>query len=150
MQGKIMLKEIDEQPFVIRNIIQKYQNEDGSIRLDDDIRDAMKQSDRIYVIAAGTSYHAGLVGQQLIEKIAKRPEVIIFGPKEVIEEIDVLEGVILDLADLENGEPVELEVPLPDGVEKVEPETVTVTPVISETEEKEFDDVTTRSRRFNL
>ncbi|KMK76738.1 glutamine--fructose-6-phosphate transaminase (isomerizing) [Alkalihalobacillus pseudalcaliphilus] len=68
-----MLKEIDEQPFVIRNIIQKYQNEDGSIRLDDDIRDAMKQSDRIYVIAAGTSYHAGLVGQQLIEKIAKRP-----------------------------------------------------------------------------
>ncbi|WP_413376814.1 glutamine--fructose-6-phosphate transaminase (isomerizing) [Alkalihalobacillus sp. 1P02AB] len=68
-----MLKEIDEQPFVIRNIIQQYQNEDGTIRLDDDIRDAMKQSDRIYVIAAGTSYHAGLVGKQLIEKIAKRP-----------------------------------------------------------------------------
>ncbi|KYG30399.1 glutamine--fructose-6-phosphate transaminase (isomerizing) [Alkalihalobacillus trypoxylicola] len=68
-----MLKEIDEQPFVIRNIIQQYQNEDGSIRLDDNIREAMKTSDRIYVIAAGTSYHAGLVGQQLIEKIAKRP-----------------------------------------------------------------------------
>ncbi|GAF65205.1 glucosamine--fructose-6-phosphate aminotransferase [Bacillus sp. TS-2] len=68
-----MLKEIDEQPFVIRNIIQQYQNKDGSIRLDDNIREAMKTSDRIYVIAAGTSYHAGLVGQQLIEKIAKRP-----------------------------------------------------------------------------
>ncbi|WP_368505935.1 glutamine--fructose-6-phosphate transaminase (isomerizing) [Alkalihalophilus sp. As8PL] len=68
-----MLKEIDEQPFVIRNIIQKYQNEDGSVRLDDDIREAMKGSDRIYIIAAGTSYHAGLVGKQLIEKIAQRP-----------------------------------------------------------------------------
>ncbi|WP_100374490.1 glutamine--fructose-6-phosphate transaminase (isomerizing) [Bacillus sp. FJAT-45037] len=68
-----MLKEIDEQPFVIRNIIQKYQNEDGSVRLDDNIRAAMKGSDRIYIIAAGTSYHAGLVGKQLIEKIAQRP-----------------------------------------------------------------------------
>ncbi|ADC49823.1 glucosamine--fructose-6-phosphate aminotransferase [Alkalihalophilus pseudofirmus OF4] len=68
-----MLKEIDEQPFVIRNIIQKYQNEDGSVRLDDDIRAAMKGSDRIYIIAAGTSYNAGLVGKQLIEKIAQRP-----------------------------------------------------------------------------
>ncbi|ARK28567.1 glutamine--fructose-6-phosphate transaminase (isomerizing) [Halalkalibacter krulwichiae] len=68
-----MLKEIDEQPFVIRNIIQKYQNDDGTVRLDDDIRQAMKSSDRIYIIAAGTSYHAGLVGKQLIEKIANRP-----------------------------------------------------------------------------
>ncbi|WP_017729231.1 glutamine--fructose-6-phosphate transaminase (isomerizing) [Halalkalibacterium ligniniphilum] len=68
-----MLKEIDEQPFVIRNIIQKYQNEDGTVRLDDNIRQAMKESDRIYVIAAGTSYHAGLVGKQLIEKLAQKP-----------------------------------------------------------------------------
>ncbi|MCM3716089.1 glutamine--fructose-6-phosphate transaminase (isomerizing) [Alkalihalobacillus oceani] len=68
-----MLKEIDEQPFVIRNIIQKYQNEDGTVRLDDEIRGAMKAADRIYIIAAGTSYHAGLVGKQLIEKIAQRP-----------------------------------------------------------------------------
>lgn len=68
-----MLKEIDEQPFVIRNIIQKYQNKDGTVRLDDEIREAMKAADRIYIIAAGTSYHAGLVGKQLIEKIAQRP-----------------------------------------------------------------------------
>ncbi|WP_332699059.1 glutamine--fructose-6-phosphate transaminase (isomerizing) [Halalkalibacter lacteus] len=68
-----MLKEIDEQPFVIRNIIQKYQNADGTVRLDENIRSAMKSSDRIYIIAAGTSYHAGLVGKQLIEKIAQRP-----------------------------------------------------------------------------
>ncbi|MBO1627720.1 glutamine--fructose-6-phosphate transaminase (isomerizing) [Bacillus cereus] len=68
-----MLKEIDEQPLVIRNIIQKYQNENGEIELDGDIRNAILDSDRIYIIACGTSYHAGLVGKQFIEKFAKVP-----------------------------------------------------------------------------
>lgn len=68
-----MLKEIDEQPFVIRNIIQKYQHEDGSTRLDEDIRAAMKDSDRIYIVAAGTSYYAGLVGKQLLERVSGKP-----------------------------------------------------------------------------
>ncbi|UOY91525.1 glutamine--fructose-6-phosphate transaminase (isomerizing) [Ectobacillus sp. JY-23] len=68
-----MLKEIDEQPLVIRNIIQKYRNEAGEIELDADIRNAVLDSDRIYIIACGTSYHAGLVGKQLIEGYAKVP-----------------------------------------------------------------------------
>ena len=68
-----MLKEIDEQPLVIRNIISKYQKENGEVKLDEDIRKAMQAADRIYIIAAGTSYHAGLVGKQLIEGIAKKP-----------------------------------------------------------------------------
>lgn len=68
-----MLKEIDEQPLVIRNIIQKYQDENGEIELNQDIRNAIFDSDRIYIIACGTSYHAGLVGKQFIEKFAKMP-----------------------------------------------------------------------------
>jgi glucosamine--fructose-6-phosphate aminotransferase (isomerizing) len=68
-----MLKEIDEQPAVIRKIIQQYQNESGQLVIDQDIVDAVDQSDRVYIIAAGTSYHAGLVGKQLIEKIAHIP-----------------------------------------------------------------------------
>lgn len=68
-----MLKEIDEQPLVIRNIIQKYQNEDGEIELAADIRSAILESDRIYIVACGTSYHAGLVGKQFIESFAKVP-----------------------------------------------------------------------------
>ncbi|MCM3734106.1 glutamine--fructose-6-phosphate transaminase (isomerizing) [Fictibacillus nanhaiensis] len=68
-----MLKEIDEQPFVMRNIINQYQNENGDLKLDDDIRAAMKEADRVYIIACGTSYHAGLVGKQLIENIANIP-----------------------------------------------------------------------------
>ncbi|MBU8908801.1 glutamine--fructose-6-phosphate transaminase (isomerizing) [Desertibacillus haloalkaliphilus] len=68
-----MLKEIDEQPLVIRNIISKYQDDNNDIKLSADIREAMKEADRIYIIAAGTSYHAGLVGKQLIEKLAGKP-----------------------------------------------------------------------------
>ncbi|PFR43635.1 glutamine--fructose-6-phosphate transaminase (isomerizing) [Bacillus cereus] len=68
-----MLKEIDEQPLVIRNIIQKYQDENGEIELNQDIRNAILDSDRIYIIACGTSYHAGLVGKQFIEKFVKMP-----------------------------------------------------------------------------
>ncbi|MGP4081839.1 glutamine--fructose-6-phosphate transaminase (isomerizing) [Pseudalkalibacillus sp. R45] len=68
-----MLKEIDEQPIVIRNIINQYQVKDGNLKLDDDIRKAMKKTDRIYIIACGTSYHAGLVGKELIEKMAQVP-----------------------------------------------------------------------------
>ncbi|PRO67150.1 glutamine--fructose-6-phosphate transaminase (isomerizing) [Alkalicoccus urumqiensis] len=68
-----MLKEIDEQPFVIRNIISKYKDENENIKLDEDVRTAVTQADRIYIIAAGTSYHAGLVGKEMIEKIAGIP-----------------------------------------------------------------------------
>nr|WP_295973085.1 glutamine--fructose-6-phosphate transaminase (isomerizing) [uncultured Bacillus sp.] len=68
-----MLKEIDEQPLVIRKIIQKYQNDAGELTIEERIIDAIKEADRIYIIAAGTSYHAGLVGKQYIEKLAGIP-----------------------------------------------------------------------------
>ncbi|WML58114.1 glutamine--fructose-6-phosphate transaminase (isomerizing) [Neobacillus sp. PS2-9] len=68
-----MLKEIDEQPLVMRRIIQMYQNEQGELTIGREIIDAVNAADRIYIIAAGTSYHAGLVGKQFIEKMAKIP-----------------------------------------------------------------------------
>ncbi|GAA0463639.1 glutamine--fructose-6-phosphate transaminase (isomerizing) [Alkalibacillus silvisoli] len=68
-----MLKEIDEQPFVMRKIIQEYQDDHDQIKLDEDIRQAMADCDRVYIIAAGTSYHAGLIGKEFLEKIAQVP-----------------------------------------------------------------------------
>lgn len=67
-----MLKEIDEQPGVVRKIIQEY-SVDGELAIDDAILKALNEADRLYIIAAGTSYHAGLVGKQYFEKIAKIP-----------------------------------------------------------------------------
>ncbi|GIN73165.1 glutamine--fructose-6-phosphate aminotransferase [isomerizing] [Bacillus sp. J14TS2] len=68
-----MLKEIDEQPAVIRKIIQSYQNEQGDLSIANGIVSAIHEADRLYIIASGTSYHAGLVGKHLIEKMAKIP-----------------------------------------------------------------------------
>jgi glucosamine--fructose-6-phosphate aminotransferase (isomerizing) len=68
-----MLKEIDEQPAVMRKIIQAYQNEQDELTIDSEIISAVNESDRIYIVAAGTSYHAGLVGKKFIENIAKVP-----------------------------------------------------------------------------
>ena len=68
-----MLKEIDEQPAVIRKIIQAYQNEDGQLTIDYNIAEAVSEADRVYIVACGTSYHAGLIGKQFIEKMAKIP-----------------------------------------------------------------------------
>ncbi|EMG27785.1 glucosamine--fructose-6-phosphate aminotransferase [Listeria fleischmannii 1991] len=68
-----MLKEIDEQPAVTRRIIQSYQNEDGELTVEQPILDAILEADRVHIIACGTSYHAGLVGKNLIEKLAHIP-----------------------------------------------------------------------------
>ncbi len=67
-----MLKEIDEQPGVIRKIVSAYTVED-ELTIDADIKIALSEADRLYIIAAGTSYHAGLVGKQYFEKMAKIP-----------------------------------------------------------------------------
>ena len=73
MYPHYMLKEIDEQPAVMRKIIQAYQNEQGKLEIEEGILTALNNADRLYIIAAGTSYHAGLVGKEYFEKIAGIP-----------------------------------------------------------------------------
>ncbi|MEK5330814.1 MULTISPECIES: glutamine--fructose-6-phosphate transaminase (isomerizing) [unclassified Lysinibacillus] len=68
-----MLKEMDEQPTVIRKIIQAYEGENGDLTIDANILQALQAADRLYIIAAGTSYHAGLIGKQYFEKMAGIP-----------------------------------------------------------------------------
>lgn len=68
-----MIKEIEEQPAIIRRIIQEYTDDNGEIVVEQDIIDSVRECDKIYIIACGTSYHAGLVGKQFFEKMAKKP-----------------------------------------------------------------------------
>lgn len=58
-----MLKEIDEQPTVMRKLISAYTNEAGQVTVDADIIKAVQEADRIYILAAGTSYHAGFAAK---------------------------------------------------------------------------------------
>ncbi|MCH4171978.1 MAG: glutamine--fructose-6-phosphate transaminase (isomerizing) [Lactobacillus sp.] len=68
-----MLKEIDEQPNVLRRLVSEYMNEDGSFNFDPKLIEALREADKLYIVAAGTSYHAGLVGKPIIEEVAKIP-----------------------------------------------------------------------------
>ncbi|MGY3779089.1 glutamine--fructose-6-phosphate transaminase (isomerizing) [Isobaculum melis] len=68
-----MLKEIDEQPAVLRKIVQHYQDAHGNLAVDQEIVAQMLQADRIYIVACGTSSHAGWVGKQLLETLTHIP-----------------------------------------------------------------------------
>lgn len=71
-----MLKEIHEQPRALRNTM--------TGRIDDSEQkvifpnlqltaDAVKGIEKIYIIACGTAYHAGVIGKQVIERLAHIP-----------------------------------------------------------------------------
>ncbi len=69
-----MLKEIYEQPRAVADTIAgRLQSEEGDIYLEDlGLSDAQLQGlDKIFIIACGTSWHAGLVGKFYIEKLAR-------------------------------------------------------------------------------
>ncbi|HEO6341968.1 TPA: glutamine--fructose-6-phosphate transaminase (isomerizing) [Streptococcus agalactiae] len=68
-----MLKEIDEQPTVMRKLISTYANESGDMNVDSDIIKSVREADRLYILAAGTSYHAGFAAKTMIEKLTDTP-----------------------------------------------------------------------------
>ena len=68
-----MLKEIDEQPTVMRKLIQAYTDEAGQVVVDPAIIKAVQEADRIYILAAGTSYHAGFASKKMLEELTDTP-----------------------------------------------------------------------------
>jgi glutamine---fructose-6-phosphate transaminase (isomerizing) len=71
-----MLKEIYEQPRSIRDCMRGRLNaEKGIVSLGGiiDYEEKMRNARRIIMIACGTSYHAGLVGEYLFEELARVP-----------------------------------------------------------------------------
>ena len=68
-----MLKEIDEQPTVMRKLIQAYTDDKGQVTVDADIIKAVQEADRIYILAAGTSYHAGFASKKMLEELTDTP-----------------------------------------------------------------------------
>lgn len=67
-----MLKEIDEQPAVMRRLIQEYQGTE-EVTIDDALKDQMVASDRIYIVACGTSNHAGWAAKAILESLTQIP-----------------------------------------------------------------------------
>lgn len=68
-----MLKEIDEQPTVMRKLISTYADDEGNITVDPAIVKSVQEADRIYILAAGTSYNAGFASKAMFEKLTDTP-----------------------------------------------------------------------------
>ncbi|HEY5615482.1 MAG TPA: glutamine--fructose-6-phosphate transaminase (isomerizing), partial [Bacteroidota bacterium] len=71
-----MLKEIHEQPETIRNAMRgRLQADNGSVKLGglEPVMEKLLNARRVILIGCGTSWHAGLVGEYMLEQIAKVP-----------------------------------------------------------------------------
>ncbi|MBE9586561.1 glutamine--fructose-6-phosphate transaminase (isomerizing) [Mucilaginibacter sp. JRF] len=71
-----MLKEIYEQPRSIRDCLRgRIYPQQGNVQLGGikEYADKLRNLDRIIIVACGTSWHAGLVGEYLIEEYARIP-----------------------------------------------------------------------------
>ena len=70
-----MLKEIHEQPRVVRDTLVGRMGANGELDIDELglSLEELNDVDRVYVIACGTSYHAGLIAKNLIEGWARIP-----------------------------------------------------------------------------
>lgn len=68
-----MLKEIYEQPAVVNDTLGEWMDNPHMLLDELGITDKIKNIRRIHIAACGTSYHAGLIGRYLIEKIARIP-----------------------------------------------------------------------------
>lgn len=68
-----MLKEIHEQPDAIRQTL-RGKIKDGLVDFSDlQLNGLFEDIKKIYIVACGTAYHAGLVGRMAIEKLARIP-----------------------------------------------------------------------------
>jgi glutamine---fructose-6-phosphate transaminase (isomerizing) len=74
-----LLKEIHEQPEVVRGCLAGRIDDGGRVRLDQVFSDQVWHGiDRVNIIACGTAYHAGLMGKHLFEKMLRLPTDVFF------------------------------------------------------------------------
>jgi len=67
-----MIKEIHEQPKVIRDMILEDALSDSKLTIGEDVQS-------LKIIACGTSYNAGLIGEYIIEELLGIPTTVVFG-----------------------------------------------------------------------
>ncbi len=73
-----MIKEIYEQPKAIKDTFTPRLNNENKIKLDDIklTKEDIEKFSRIYIVACGTAFHAGLLGKVLIEKYVNIPVIV--------------------------------------------------------------------------
>jgi glutamine---fructose-6-phosphate transaminase (isomerizing) len=93
-----MLKEIMEQPQALENCMRgRLGMASGTIKLGGliEVEDVLTNANRIIICACGTSWHAGLVGEYLIERLARLPVEVEYASEfryrdPILEENDIV------------------------------------------------------------
>lgn len=105
-----MLKEIFEQPRAVSDtLLDKVDRPRGWVTFDEDFRMTDEQAraiPRVSIVACGTSYHAGIVGKYLIERMAGVPTDVEIASEYRYREPAVVPGQVL-LALTQSGETVD-------------------------------------------
>ncbi|MGE6628335.1 CdaR family protein [Bacillus pumilus] len=68
-------------------------------------------------------------------------EVTVYGSQKVLDSLDFIDGVNLDLSKIKDDTEIDADIPLPDGVKKVSPETVKIKVKVATAQEKKIDNV---------
>ncbi|MGE1144471.1 CdaR family protein [Bacillus pumilus] len=68
-------------------------------------------------------------------------EVTVYGSQKVLDSLDFIDGVKLDLSKIKDDTEIDADIPLPDGVKKVSPETVKIKVKVATAQEKKIDNV---------
>ncbi len=131
-----MLKEISEQPTVIRKIIANY-TVDNKLKINDTVMELFKNKNRIYIIAAGTSMHAGYVGKYYFENITKIPTEV-FIASEFAYNPPLLEKDSIFIFISQSGETADLRACLV-NIKRLGFSALTITNVITSTLSREAD-----------
>ncbi len=121
-----MLKEICEQPSVVRKIISNYVLDD-QFHIPTDILALFNNKKRLYILGAGTSMHAGFVGKTFFERIAHIPTEV-FIASEFAYHKPLLEENALFILISQSGETADLRACLVD-ITKMGYQSLTVTNV---------------------
>lgn len=74
-----MIKEIHEQPAAIRQCLTGRLLKDGNVRLPETFSEnEWKNFERIIIVSCGTAYHAGLLGEYMLESLIRIPVEVVF------------------------------------------------------------------------
>ena len=136
-----MLKEIHEQPKAIKDTMAGRVSLNEKINLGDFklTREELEEIDRIYIIACGTAYNAGLIGKVAIEDLARIPvEVAIASEFRYRNPIVTNKTLIVTLS--QSGETADTLAVLRDA-KKIGAKTLAITNVVGSSISREADNV---------
>ncbi len=77
-----MLKEIHEQPRAVRDtLLGRFSLDEGDVHLEElgPASDRLRETERVVLLACGTSWHAALVGKYVLEQVAGVPAEVDYG-----------------------------------------------------------------------